>query len=80
MGFKQWAGAGLLIKLFESIRKGGKVDESADALDERLDSSFGKHSEKIQFEFCDEVLLPMAKRLLREKPSDFRRLLEKHLK
>ena len=32
MGFRQWAGAGLLIKLFENLLKGGKIDDAADAL------------------------------------------------
>jgi len=79
-GFKQWAGATMLIKLLEAVREGGKIDDAAEALDQRLDSTFGnKHSEGIQYEMVESVFLPLSKHLLKEDPTKYKALLEKEI-
>jgi len=67
--------AEFIIKATKSSKRKGHVDAMADKIDKVIDEKFGKKSEGIQQAIVEHFLLPLGRRLMREKPVTFRKIL-----
>ncbi len=79
MGVKQWVGASIIINLFKTIRKSGRIHDVAQSVDAALDKAFPKHSENIQRSFGSEFLLPLGRELMREDGRTWVKVLQKEM-
>ncbi len=59
----------------EHADKAGLVDRLADDFDKLVDYHVGKKSEGIQQQLVEDILLPLAKRLMKENPDAYKRIL-----
>ena len=58
------------------VNKGGKIEDIADQMDKLCDAHLKKHSEKVQRKIVENVLFPLGRRLMRENPVEYSKVLE----